>query len=123
MPVRKLVSGTKLSIFFWATDKEGLKRELFDCPNVSAIDRQKMLKTLKRHAEEGFPKNPEKFKKLEGEKKIYEIKPTSQFRLLGGFFDKNFIVVLCIKKKQDRIAKADLKKAKDCLELYYAERN
>jgi phage-related protein len=122
MPVRKLFEGPSLDILFWAPDDAGLDRKVFDCPAVTSEDQKKITLALARHAKDGFPNNNEKFKKLKGEKDLFEIKPTGQLRLLGCFADKNFVVVLCIKKKQDKISKADLKKAKTRLELYYAEK-
>lgn len=118
MPTRELLEGEKYRFVFWAAREADL--DFFcNCPNLTAADQEKIVKALTTYAANGFPDNRQKFKPVED--RLYEIKPTSQLRMVGFFHGKDFVIVLCVRKKQDDLAPKDVKKAKKYRERFYAE--
>ena len=89
------------------------------CPKLTRADKEKIVKALTIYADKGFPDNRQKFKPVEDG--LYEVKPTTQLRMVGFFHGKVFVCVLCVRKKQDNLPPRDVKKAKKYRERYYAE--
>jgi phage-related protein len=122
MPVRTIIATEDLTrkVYFWAQRDGDLKTTTFCCPNVTEADRKKILRSFRPFLETGnFPKNPTKYKYVEDG--LYEVKPTSQLRLLGMHVGQNFVVVHCIRKKQQKLPPAELEAAKNKMGKYYEE--
>jgi hypothetical protein len=120
MPIRVVADGEKHRIVRWAATAKELDKPWWGCPKTNKSDRTKIGMLLVTWAEHGFPKNhPQKFKTVEG--KLSEIKGTSQYRLLGFFDGEDYVIVLCVKKKQDDLRPQDVKKAKELMEHYHGK--
>ena len=80
-------------------------------------DKKKVSALLKRSADFGLPKNPEKFKSLKGSG-IYEFK-SYQVRILC-FFDREKVIILThgFIKKRDKTPKREITKAEKLLKEY-----
>lgn len=107
-------------VVHWAPTEAALKRRFPDCANVSKIDFFTAVRACRHYVRTGrFRENSERFKAIEGEKDLYEIKG-HQARLLGFFDGTKFVVVHCVQKQQDRHTKSNLEKARKLRESYYA---
>jgi hypothetical protein len=121
MPERDLIAGPNGQVVLWAPTKETLERSFPGCPKAAQADRVKVMRIAKEFALTGrFRKNDEKFKKIEGEKYLHEIKG-HQIRMLGFFHGTKFVVVLCVIKKKDKHSRDDLSKANKLRESYHAQ--
>lgn len=122
MPTQDLAPDEKTNkILYWAESEESL-HDFCNCPQLTSQDAQKIIRSFRPFLKTGsFPKNDVKFRH-EGDK-ICAIKSTSQLRLLG-FFDNltTFIIVHCIKKKQDKLPKKDKDLAITRRKAYYKEK-
>lgn len=112
--------GKKIEIVYWPPEKIRKNREIFNCPRITDQDRKRICLYLKKYENAGFPANKEKFRYLED--RIWEIKPTTQLRLLG-FFDNEsrFVIVLCRKKKASKLPRKDIELAEKLRESYYEQ--
>lgn len=122
MPVRMIIANEDQTrkVYFWAHREAGLTTDFFCCPNVTEADKGKILRAFRPFIELGkFPKNPTKYKFIEDG--LYEVKPTSQLRILGSHVGTNFVVVHCIRKKQNKLPKAELEAAKIKMGKYHEE--
>ena len=120
MPTLLVAEGKKHRILQWApTDKE-LDAPCWGCPKTSKQDQRKIGMLFVKWVDHGFPRtNPQKFKAVEG--KLFEIKGTSQYRLLGFFDGADFVIIHCVKKKKDRLRPQDVKRAKALMEQYHGK--
>jgi len=111
MPIRLLLNGPKGRILFWAPREKDLKNPYSRCPKLATEDDQdKVIRFGRYYVKNGeFPNNREKFKKLQDEDELHEIKG-HQVRLIGYFEKKDFIIIYCDIKKQhafeDRVIRA-----------------
>jgi len=94
-------------------------REFIDSLNGS--EQKKMYALLKSAADNGPPKNEEKFKKLNDDE-LFEFKDFQ--RRIFCTFDKGKLIVLThgFIKKSKKTPKSDIKRAKELLKLYREER-
>jgi hypothetical protein len=100
--------------FWYPGDQKDFLTERASCPDAQGTEWKKVLRISMAFVEKGrFPLNVEKFKKLEGQKTLFEIKAGKQLRLLGTFITKNTIfgVCLCVRKKRNEFRPEDIKKA------------
>lgn len=114
MPVRKLLGDERVrAIFAWGAREEDLKRPYRACPkNPTSNDHEKIIRFSRQFIETGsFPSSDEKFKKIEGQDELYEIKG-HQLRLIGGFFNGHFYIVKCDIKKKFKLDSSTLEAAK-----------
>jgi len=80
-----------------------------------------VIEIAKEYAKTGkFPEHDKKFKQIENEDYLCEIKG-HQLRMIGFFNGLKFIIVHCVIKKQDKHKREDLKKANKLMEMYYAQ--
>lgn len=121
MPYKIYVQGPSLKIMQWAKTKKDLEASFFDCPKVTEADKHKIAMSFKRYAINGLPKN-NKQKYRHVKHNIFELKPTSQLRLLGFEGDKSFIVLFCIRKKDNKLNKNDIDKAQELWRLHNEEK-
>lgn len=83
----------------------------------------KLAALLERTAREGLPKNETKFKKVEGSNGIFEFK-SYQMRLFC-FFDGGSLII-CTNgavKKRDKADPADITRAEEWMNLYFAAKS
>jgi phage-related protein len=119
MPILKLLDGEHVNFRYWAAREVDLNF-FCECPGLTHEDKKKITRVLGKFSKHGIrDDNREKFKPVEDQ--IYEIKPTSQLRLLGFFHGEEFVIILCVRKKQDDLSPQDVKKAKKRRERYYEE--
>lgn len=120
MPERDLIFGPKGQLVLWAPTTEALEKSFPGCPKATAADRTKVMRIANEFVQTGsFRKNDEKFKKIEGEKYLHEIKG-HQIRMLGFFDGTKFVIVLCVIKKKNKLTREDLAKANKLRERYHA---
>lgn len=83
-------------------------------------DKKKFIALLQKSADEGPPKNREKFNHLED--KLYEFK-SYQARVIC-FFEKDKLILLThgFRKKKDKTPKEEIKRAKMLMEQYQSRR-
>lgn len=120
MPERQLLKGPAgHRIIQWAPTEEILARGFPTCEKVTRKDYTKVIAFGKEYVTTGrFPDNKQKFKVIEDEEALCEIKG-HQVRLLGFFDGKTFVIVHCVYKQRDDIPKPHLKKANKLREQYY----
>jgi hypothetical protein len=125
MPTIKLAEGNGRSVLYWSPRTLTEDHEPFcDCPRLTREDLKSIFWIISEHfiKQGSFPKSKQKFKKLEGEDELHEIK-SFQHRLLGGY-DKGrsvFVIVLCVKKKKDKLEPSQVKSARNNLRRYREE--
>lgn len=88
--------------------------------DLEASDEKKIVRLLETTADNETPNNREKFKKIEGTEHLYEFK-SHQVRL-PCFFDDDRIIIVThgLKKKRDKLDKAEVERA-ERLRRYYLE--
>ncbi len=103
MPTETLLSGNNRRVLFWALNKAALRDPLSNCPGITASETLKVARICKVFIETAqFPRNKEKFKRIEGHPDLFAIK-SHQLRLPGVFIDRStFVVLLCLRKKTDK---------------------
>jgi len=114
MPTRRLRTGRSgRDIFLWARSETELTSIFNLCPGrVDEGDLELVIRIAQHFTRTGeFPKNREKFKKLQNERELHEIKG-GQLRLIGGFHGPHFYIVECDIKKQDNLPPEIVKKAR-----------
>lgn len=112
MPIKQLKSGIKGEIAVYIDDR-GRCEVLDFAEQLPPSDQKKVLNLFNLFCEHGEIRNEEKFKHEDG--RIFAFK-SFQIRILCAFLPisgKRRVVLLhALKKKTDRLSKADLKKAK-----------
>ena len=108
-----LIEGSKLALFEVVVDGQHLLEEFLG--GLSESDQGKVGALLSYAAENGPPKNKEKFKQLE--KDLFEFK-SYQVRIFCTFRGKAMLVLTHgVIKKQDKHNKNDMRRAHEILEL------
>ena len=108
-----LIEGSKLALFEVVVDGQHLLEEFLD--GLSESDQDKVGALLRYAAENGPPRNKEKFKQLE--KDLFEFK-SYQVRIFCTFRGKAMLVLTHgVIKKQDKHNKKDMRRAHEILEL------
>jgi hypothetical protein len=115
MPKEVILEGNGRSIIFWSQEGKPLPAGTCGCPNMDASAERKLLRVCKSFIETGkFPSNDTKFKAVKGYSPLCAIKPDKQLRLLGYHQDLyTFVVVMCVRKKNNKHKKSDLKRAQE----------
>lgn len=111
MPKTVLLSGNDRRVLFWALHKAALRDPLSNCPGIISSEKLKVARICKVFIETGqFPRNKEKFKRIEGYPDLFAIK-SHQLRLPGVFIDRStFVALLCLRKKTDKYPPRDIER-------------
>ncbi len=108
-----IYQGSCLTLYEVVVDDQHLLQEFID--ELSESDQQKIAALLSYSADNGPPRNREKFKQLE--KDLFEFK-SYQIRIFCAFRGKSMLVLTHgIKKKKDKHDKKDMQRAHDILNL------
>lgn len=126
MPITILAENpaTGWRVVYWSARALPKGCPLCECEKLTDADAVKLMRVIDQFVRDGaFRGNTQKFKKLEGQGGLCEIKGW-QHRLLGGYDDegKTFVVVRCVKKKQDRHEPSHLRSARESLRKYNEEK-
>lgn len=118
MPLAIIAEGSGRKVQFWSSRELPRKSSFCLCPDIPLKDEKRIKYLISEYfiKQGSFPKKPEKYKRVEG--KLFEIK-SFQMRLMGFFvnirfcgeLNYEFIIVLCVKKKQDDLLPSDVDKA------------
>lgn len=102
MPITLLLALGTYGVRFWSTQGKNFCLQA-ECPNVTRLEKEKFLTFIKGYVQSGrFPINKEKFRPLgDG---LFEIKPSSQLRVIGFFHGGDFIIIDCRRKKSDQLS-------------------
>nr|WP_321513122.1 hypothetical protein [uncultured Pseudodesulfovibrio sp.] len=115
MPKEAILEANGRSIIFWSPEGTPLPTGTCGCPNMDARAELKLVRVCRPFIETGkFPRNDTKFKAVTGHSPLCAIKPDKQLRLLGYFQDlRTFVVVMCVRKKNNKHKTSDLKRAQE----------
>jgi phage-related protein len=110
----EMARGKRTVVWALASDGDCPAKDFYD--SLEERDQAKVRNLFDMMAEQGFIKNREKFKPIEG--KLYEFK-AFQIRL-PCFFDRTNRVVVThgFRKKKDDIPKSEIKRAQEILDNY-----
>ena len=110
---KPLYKGSKFDLFEVVVDGKHLLQEFIN--ELSSSDQKKIQALIKYTAENGTPRNPEKFKMLgDG---LFEFK-SYQVRIFCAFRGKAVLILTHgIIKKKDKHNKQDIQRARDILAL------
>ncbi len=128
MPISSVVAqdpkNTERRVVYWTPSGKSPKF-LCDCPTPTRAELNKIAVIMRLYwLERGeFPRNPEKYKPLGNG--LYEVKASSQLRLIGIYANgrTDFVIVLCVRKKKNKLDPADIGKALRLVDQYEKEQS
>ncbi len=128
MPISSVVAqdpnNTERRVVYW-TPTGKRPKSLCDCPTPTLAELKKIAVIMRLYwLERGeFALNPEKYKPLGNG--LYEVKASSQLRLIGIYANgrKDFVIVLCVRKKKNKLDPADIEKALRLVDQYEEEQS
>lgn len=127
MPLLKIVSGARFTIYAWGDSNScEFVDYLYDLKQASSPEYDKLFYLIKSSADVGPPRNVEKCRPIEGAdgEKLFEFKTSGGVRALW-FYDKGGRIVCthAFGKCSAKELKKEIKKAKSIKDSYYKEQD